>query len=222
MITIENVETAGWEPAARGMRNPMNSWSKADSGWGQYSIIGYKNIPQQNNFYYHIGPDDGDLMMRLRNAGTDHRKFLRMIICYVDITAPLYWWKEADTYRNGVEKNSCSTMHKISEHEFTLDDFSVEHLEWQNLDVVKQTISRLNVSRMQYLNEGKTKDLWWQMIQLLPSTYNQRRTVMMSYEALANMYHARKAHKLDEWREFCKWIKTLPFSELITGDEINE
>ena len=213
MIKIENVETAGWGPALRGMRNPMNSWDKADS----------TVLPAMGNFNgvkmgFHIGDADHSLAMRLRNAGTDHRKFLRMIVCYCDITAPLYWWKEFDTYRNGVEKNSCSTMHCIHKHEFTLDDFSTEHLEWPNKKCLEDVICQLNIAREWYKRSDGTKKDWWQLIQLLPSSYNQRRTVMMSYEALTNMYHARKNHKLDEWREFCKWIESLPYSELITGE----
>ena len=246
MIKFENTEVLGWEAAIRGMRNPMNSWEKSDSKW--YSI----GIPTSNpaaindkclSQKYCLGDNDLDLMMRLRNAGTDHRKFMRMITVYVDITAPLYWWKEFDTYRVGVEKNSCSTMHKIAEKEFTLEDFSCEHLndepyhrEWIEsamvdeditsphkvwatpLDILRYTIEMLNAYRLQYL-ETKNKNDWWQMIQLLPSSYNQKRTVMLNYEVLANIYKSRKNHKLDEWVDFCKWIETLPYSELITGQE---
>ena len=246
MIKFENTEVLGWEAAIRGMRNPMNSWEKSDSKW--YSIgIPTSNPAAINDKYlsqkYCLGDNDLDLMMRLRNAGTDHRKFMRMITVYVDITAPLYWWKEFDTYRVGVEKNSCSTMHKIAEKEFTLEDFSCEHLndepyhrEWIEsamvdeditsphkvwatpLDILRYTIEMLNAYRLQYL-ETKNKNDWWQMIQLLPSSYNQKRTVMLNYEVLANIYKSRKNHKLDEWVDFCKWIETLPYSKLITGQE---
>ena len=208
MIKIECVEVVGWDHAIRGMRNPMNSWDKSDTEL-------YLN--EQWNVIADIGENDLSLMKKLRNAGTDHRKFMRMITVYVDIIAPLYWWKEADTYRFGVEKNSCSTMHKIHAKEFTLDDFSTEHLidfSWNRLDDI---ISHLNYHRNKFL-ETKDKEHWWQMIQLLPSSYNQKRTVMLNYEVLANMYHARKNHKLDEWREFCKWVESLPYAELITGD----
>lgn len=246
-IKFENVEVVGWEAAIRGMRNPMNSWKKSDSFWnGEFN---YRNGAPQ----YTIGPNDLDLMKRLRNAGTDHRKFLRMIVVYVDIAAPLYWWKEFDTYKVGTVANSCSTMHKIAEKEFTLDDFSHEHLmdmeEQEALifyssnvpeifnfkGIMEQIISGLNNARQLYL-ETKDKKYWWQMIQLLPSSYNQKRTVMMNYEVLANIYKSRKNHKLDEWAEtklvgdcpaniypnkfitgFCDWIKTLPYAELITG-----
>ena len=245
MIKFENTEVLGWEAAIRGMRNPMNSWEKSDSKW--YSI----GIPTSNpaaindkclSQKYCLGDNDLDLMMRLRNAGTDHRKFMRMITVYVDITAPLYWWKEFDTYRVGVEKNSCSTMHKIAEKEFTLEDFSCEHLndepyhrEWIEsamvdeditsphkvwatpLDILRYTIEMLNAYRLQYL-ETKNKNDWWQMIQLLPSSYNQKRTVMLNYEVLANIYKSRKNHKLDEWVDFCKWIETLPYAEIIIGE----
>ena len=244
MIKLENYEVLGWEHAIRGMRNPMNSWEKSDSKW--YSI----GIPTRNQAAindkclsqkYCLGDNDLDLMKRLRNAGTDHRKFMRMITVYVDITAPLYWWKEFDTYKVGTVANSCSTMHKIADKEFTLEDFSCEHLnnephhrEWIEsamvdeditsmhkvwatpLDILKYTIEMLNAYRLQYL-ETKNKNDWWQMIQLLPSSYNQKRTVMLNYEVLANIYKSRKNHKLDEWVEFCKWIEKLPYSELITG-----
>ena len=164
-----------------------------------------------------IGPNDLDLMKRLRNAGTDHRKFMRMIAVYIDVTAPLYWWKEFDTYKVGTVANSCSTMHKIHEKEFTLEDFSCEHLTPWNETVLANLIVELNANRDRYL-QTKEKEDWWQMIQLLPSSYNQKRTVLFNYEVLANMYKSRKDHKLDEWRNFCSWIKTLPYSELITGE----
>ena len=208
MITIEKTEICGWQPAIRGARNPMNSWDKSDSiFWNDGSV--------------EIGKNDLDLMTRLAKAGADHRKFMRMIVVYADITAPLYWWKEADTYSVGVVKNSCSTMHKIHEKEFTLDDFSCEHLmnEGDNTwlsgfeDLV---LNGLNAAREKFLST-KNKAYWWQMIQMLPSSYNQKRTVELNYEVLRNMYHSRKGHKLDEWHTFCDWIETLPESYLITG-----
>ena len=212
MVKIENYDIVGWEHAIRGMRNPMNSWEKSDSF----------EFPPDDDGKPWIGLNDLSLMKRLRNAGTDHRKFMRMITVYVDITAPLYWWKEFDTYKIGTVANSCSTMHKITEKEFVLDDFSHEHLfiDDEAIDFLKHLISGLNFYRAKYI-QTKNKDYWWQMIQLLPSSYNQRRTVMLNYEVLANMYKSRKDHKLDEWRDFCKWIKTLPYSELITGEYDN-
>ena len=216
MIEIENVEVVGWEHAIRGMRNPMNSWDMSDSEF----------IPWDDTDFT-LGNNDLDLMKRLRDAGTDHRKFMRMIVVYADVTAPLYWWKEADTYKVGTVRNSCSTMHKITEKEFTLDDFSHEHLIVAGLNSLNRTIEDLNACRNGYLNEDISKnpewkkEVWWQIIQLLPSSYNQRATLMLNYEVLANIYHSRKAHKLDEWREFCNWIETLPYSELIIGGEDN-
>ena len=283
MIKFENTEIMGWEHAIRGMRNPMNSWEKGDSGRCEDFQCGYldpndkrpmcpgwkKDIDDKLygectckdiSSCYMIGPNDLDLMKRLRNAGTDHRKFMRMIIVYVDITAPLYWWKEFDTYKVGTVANSCSTMHKIADKEFTLEDFSFEHLldgldahedgplycQFMPLDVLSDVIIPiLNKSREKYL-ETKDKKYWWQMIQLLPSSYNQKRTVMMNYEVLANIYKSRRNHKLDEWAEhnktttvsiagitttakesnevfgFCDWIKTLPYSELITGPSLSD
>lgn len=252
MLKIENVETFGWEAAIRGMRNPMNSWEKSDSE-PCYSKCECAICPDpigcDLNVAYCIGSNDLDLMTRLRNAGTDHRKFMRMITVYVDITAPLYWWKEFDTYKVGTVANSCSTMHKIHAKEFTLDDFSYEHLlglddlNWGDtvpLVTLECVISALNVYRQKYL-ETQDKTYWWQMIQLLPSSYNQRRTVMLNYEILANIYKSRKNHKLDEWcvhdtpKEhdfrnkdfssgmwgFCDWIENLPYSVLITGGKSN-
>ena len=226
MLKIENFEVMGWEHAIRGMRNPMNSWEKSDSVYGTYwgDIDGHKCFDSEG---FSIGQNDHDLMTRLRNAGTDHRKFMRMITVYLDITAPLYWWKEFDTYRVGVEKNSCSTMHKIAEKEFTIEDFSCEHLKdswgvahdcFSPLDILYDVISMLNICREDYL-KSKSKDDWWQMIQLLPNSYNQKRTVMLNYEVLANIYKSRKDHKLDEWRTLCHWIEELPYSEIITGYE---
>ena len=207
MIKFDETLVFGFEPAIRGMRNPMNSWDKSDS---------YYVWPSDEEF--HIGQNDYDLMMKLRNAGTDHRKFMRMICVYVDITAPLYWWKEYSTYKVGTVANSCSTMHKIQAKEFTLDDFSHEHLLEQDEKALNYIVDYLNINRRSYL-DTKDKTYWWQMIQLLPSSYNQKRTVMLNYEVLANIYKSRKNHKLDEWRDFCKWIETLPYSELITGGE---
>ena len=223
MIKFENTEVLGWEHAIRGMRNPMNSWEKSDS---EFSVCECEQWPHGiKKSLVKLGPNDLDLMKRLRNAGTDHRKFMRMIAVYVDITAPLYWWKEMDTYQVGVVKNSCSTMHKIHAKEFTLEDFSHEHLIVAGLNSLKRTIDDLNSAREGYLDERIKqnpewrKEVWWQMIQLLPSSYNQRRTVQMNYEVLANIYKSRKGHRLDEWESFREWIRTLPYSELITGEE---
>lgn len=269
-IKIENTEVMGWEAAVRGCRNPLNSWAKSDSLFnighhGSKDIdtlvpyrTGYNINGEEYAAYadwtddYAIGKNDLDLMMRLAKAGSEHRKFMRMIVVYADITAPLYWWKEFDTYKVGTVANSCSTMHKIAAKEFTLEDFSCEHLNKNSLRTLEYVLEDLNHWRNIYINGGmddsydgtstvyepKDKDAWWQMIQLLPSSYNQRRTVMMNFEVLANIYHQRKDHKLDEWAEhvskipdstsqalysrsdyfgFCDWIKTLPYSELITG-----
>lgn len=269
MLKLENTEVMGWEAAIRGMRNPKNSWEKSDSitctekmemsneeiesECGKCPKHGKCDI-YDTDPHFIAGPNDHTLMMQLRNAGTDHRKFMRMIVVYVDITAPLYWWKEFDTYKVGTVANSCSTMHKIADKEFTLEDFSHEHLigidsmpddaiifgkyplvdvtpykdkgiVYSPLGVLNITIEMLNECRIKYLTALKTepetglsaKDIWWQMIQLLPSSYNQRRTVMLNYEVLANMYRSRRNHKLDEWHTFCDWIEGLPYSELITG-----
>lgn len=244
MITITNVETYGWEAAIRGMRNPMNSWDKSDSAFGRNLEIPYaQNNPiimfDKYGVETYIGDNDLDLMKRLVKAGTDHRKFMRMITVSCDITAPLYWWKEFDTYKVGTVANSCSTMHKIAEKEFTLDDFSYEHLieetpeelkewgvgvDWDDAshtiwpkDILELVIEGLNNCREAYL-KTKDKKYWWQMIQLLPTSYEQKRTIMLNYEVLANIYESRKSHKLDEWNTFCYWIEILPYSELITGD----
>ena len=216
MIEISNVEVFGWEAAIRGMRNPKNSWDKSDSRWIDFEDYDGGGFPDGQGSAYVIGPNDHKLMKTLAEAGTDHGKFLRMITVFADVNGPLYWWKEADTYRMGVEKNSCSTMHKIHAKEFTLDDFSHEHnIYWGNLS---HTIDALNHAREQYLLT-KDKKYWYSMIQTLPSSYNQKRTCMFSYAVLKNMYNARRFHKLDEWRDFCAWIKTLPYSELITGED---
>ena len=239
MIKIEDVEVMGWEAAIRGMRNPKNSWEKSDSYFvdrdgDMYDICG-NHAPfygDDNGNGDSIGKNDLDLMSRLRDAGTDHRKFMRMITVYLDITAPLYWWKEFDTYKVGTVANSCSTMHKIANKEFELEDFSHEHLITREkpllegadapeppnaIWLIHRTIQTLNQYRDLYL-QTKDKKYWWQMIQLLPSSYNQKRTVMLNYEVLANIYKSRCNHKLDEWRELCKWIESLPYSELITGE----
>lgn len=216
MIKIENTDVLGWEHAIRGMRNPLNSWDKSDSGLctmsGKYQCKSCKRGVSD----FCIGENDLDLMMRLAGAGSDHAKYRRMIIVYADVTAPLYWWKEYDTYKVGTVANSCSTMHKIQDKEFTLEDFSNEHLGREEFDIFDTILFSLNWNRRKYL-ETKVKKYWWHMIQLLPSSYNQRRTVQLNYEVLANMYHSRKSHKLDEWREFCKWVESLPYSELIKG-----
>lgn len=274
MIKIENVEVVGWEHAIRGMRNPKNSWEKSDSGvCATHGPAKCADCEYLNDCHgedveidtnYIVGPNDHQLMTTLRNAGTDHRKFMRMITVYLDITAPLYWWKEFDTYKVGTVGNSCSTMHKIADKEFEPSDFSYEHLDdiWgyepevrdmapvvglethtdkiTNYllgpdDILNLTIKMLNRCRNLYLitgrnlkkndlTESERKDLmaqqkvyWWQMIQLLPSSYNQKRTIMLNYEVLANIYKSRKNHKLDEWHTFCDWIESLPYSELITG-----
>ena len=226
MLKIENTEVLGWEHAIRGMRNPMNSWEKSDSEfygdpWSCQSGVG--GCSNFGSCACYIGKNDLDLMTRLRNAGTDHRKFMRMITVYVDITAPLYWWKEFDTYKVGTVANSCSTMHKIHAKEFTLEDFSTEHLYPEVREAFENTIIKcLNEARKTYNFLSDTpgkKDAWWQLIQLLPSSYNQRRTVMLNYEVLANIYKSRRNHKLDEWHTLCDWIEKLPYAELITGNE---
>ena len=244
MIKLENFEVMGWEHAIRGMRNPMNSWENSDStppmNCVTCGVMRSADMPrEQKDATCHycrkyegtIGPNDHALMMKLVDGGPVHAKFRRMITVYVDITAPLYWWKEFDTYKVGTVANSCSTMHKIHEKEFTLEDFSTEHLMndeaftfplgggWRGLDAIElfnANIEALNNARTRFLTTNDKK-YWWQMIQLLPSSYNQKRTVMLSYEVLANMYTWRKLHKLDEWRTFCNWIEELPYSEIITG-----
>ena len=218
MLKIENTEVVGWEHAIRGMRNPLNSWEKSDSS--------YSNVASVHQDPAEIGKNDWDLMTRLRNAGTDHRKFMRMLVVYLNIIAPLYWWKEFDTYKVGTVANSCSTMHKIADKEFVFEDFSCEHLELGASLTLKRIIGDLNYYREYYISlveqnvtgsDTRGKEVWWQMIQLLPSSYNQRRTVMLNYEVLANIYKSRRKHKLDEWHTFCDWIESLPYAELITG-----
>lgn len=248
MLKIENTEVLGWDAAIRGMRNPLNSWEKSDSqfvrdpDYGCFGVCPCVELVDCD--CCHVGPNDLKLMNTLRNAGTDHRKFMRMITVYLDITAPLYWWKEFDTYKVGTVANSCSTMHKIAAKEFTLDDFSHEHLvddldvrieiggtdhrDTGPMEVLCMTIDVLNHYREKYLAAMKTKeytglpakDIWWQMIQLLPSSYNQKRTVMLNYEVLANIYKSRRHHKLDEWHTLCDRIESLPYSALITGTAV--
>lgn len=228
MIKIENTEVVGWEHAIRGMRNPLNSWDKIDShdctcdcpvveGLQEPSIE-CKEALEKSAFC--VGENDYDLMMRLAKAGPEHAKYRRMIVVYADVTAPLYWWKEYDTYKVGTVANSCSTMHKIHSKQFELADFSHEHLTIASSLALQEVIYNLNYWRAQYEladTDKVRKESWWQLIQLLPSSYNQRRTLMLNYEVLANIYKQRKNHKLDEWTKFCEWIECLPYSELITG-----
>lgn len=252
MIKIENTEVMGWEHAIRGMRNPMNSWEKSDVEWvdiPEDTTKDYIDIDYEWDVMKVIGPNDHTLMMNLAHGGPVHAKYRRMITVYLDITAPLYWWKEFDTYKVGTVANSCSTMHKIHAKEFTLEDFSGEHLFGpedmllydERYDISKDnalaavnvdgdwcyftpkgylqmTCNILNTYRTRYL-ETHNKEFWWQMIQLLPSSYNQKRTVMLNYEVLVNIYESRRHHKLDEWHTFCDWIESLPYSELITGEK---
>lgn len=229
MIKLEHVVLASPEQMEfiiEGMRNPMNSWEKKDSREGCEQGLCWKTCKFSHHWCgstprYIVGENDHSLMQRLSNAGTDHRKFIRMMPVYVRITAPLYWWKEFDTYKVGTVANSCSTMHKIQAKEFRLEDFSCEHLSVVSLDYLRNNIEHLNFIRNVYNDDKSNKGAWWQMIQLLPSSYNQTRNVMMNYEVLTNIYKSRKDHKLDEWREFCKWIETLPYSELITEATIS-
>ena len=244
MIKLKNTDVYGFEAAIRGMRNPWNSWEKSDSVYSDahnceecahkedFSVCYPNHI--YNCFDFIIGDNDLALMKKLVSAGTDHSKFMRMINVTVDITAPLYWWKEMDTYKVGTVRNSCSTMHTITDKEFTLDDFSHEHLIDTDREihskllrlipvttVLESVICELNYNREKYL-ETKDKLYWWQIIQLLPSSYNQRATVQLNYAVLQNIYHSRRNHRLDEWRDFCRWIESLPYSELITGGNADE
>lgn len=235
MIKIENVEIMGWEHVIRGMRNPMNSREKSDSGIckGGDDGIGCRNCAAYDCEHtydqsWQLGKADHELMMRLAAGGPTHAKYRRMITVYMDITAPLYWWKEFDTYKVGTVANSCSTMHKIAAKKFTIEDFSCEHLNRIGTSILWDVIDILNIARKLYLDGGnykgeyyipKDKRVWWQMIQLLPSSYNQKRTIMLNYEVLAGIYPMRKNHKLDEWVEFCKWIESLPYSEIIVGEK---
>ena len=209
MIRIENTEVSGLKAAIRGMRNPMNSWAQSDSDYGVW-------YPDDDKYY--IGEKDLDLMKRLVSAGTDHSKFMRFITVTVDVTAPLYWWKEYDTYKVGTVANSCSTMHKITAKQFELDDFSHDKMHDSTMNILEIVVNNLNYARDMYLiaEQENKKSYWWQMIQLLPSSYNQKRTIMLNYAVLRNIYHARRNHKLDEWHRFCEWIEELPYSELIT------
>ena len=236
MITFEHAEVVGWEAAIRGMRNPMNSWERSDSqlckssdGFEDCRVGVHGSCPRGDEVYFKedifcVGKNDFELMQRLARAGTDHRKFMRMIVVYVDVTAPLYWWKEFDTYKVGTVANSESTMHTISKRDLTLDDFSHDHIyddmttEPSSLKALTFVIDTINQYRRLYKVSGAKGD-WWQIIQLLPSSFNQKRTVQLNYEVLSNIYHARKNHKLTEWREFCRWIESLHYSELITGEE---
>ena len=218
MIKITNIITPSyeqWMAAIKGMRNPMNSWNKIDSKENKCNDISCDNCSEICS-QIELGKNDYDLMKRLTLAGTEHSKFLRMLPVMMDITAPLYWWKEFDTYKVGTVANSCSTMHKIADKEFTLDDFSVENLYEDVIDSpFREIIDCLNFFRGLYI-QNNDKDDWWQMIQLLPSSYNQKRTVFLNYAVLANMYHQRKGHKLDEWHDFCNMIEKLPYNEFIT------
>lgn len=221
MIKIENVEMFGWQKAIWGMRNPMNSWDKSDSyyGCGNYPCNECdQELCINRNQAFMFGENDLALAKKLAAGGPVHGKFMRMLTVFLDITAPLYWWKEFDTYKVGTVTNSCSTMHRIHSKEFLLDDFSHEHMLQFSLDALMHTIRIMNIYREEFL-KTKDKQYWWQMIQLLPSSYNQKRTVMLNYEVLRNMYLYRKEHKLNEWRKFCAWIETLPYAELITGKE---
>ena len=233
MLNVTNTEVFGWEAAIRGMRNPLESWEKSDSAFitsdGDYHDICGNSGPWHGSDDWEgvlIGKNDLALMKKLIAAGSDHSKFMRMIHVQCDWEAPLYWWKEADTYKVGTVRNSCSTMHKITEHEFTMDMFGHEHLKSRALNTLEDTIDELNYWREYYLSiveqnvpgaDTKAKEIWWQLIQLLPSGYLQKATMDLNYAVLRNMYHSRKAHKQDEWRtDFCNWVKTLPYSELIT------
>ena len=231
MIKIENAEVVGWEHAIRGMRNPLESWARIDS-YQPHCLCCHRDSNDEAReehditvLPYVLGENDHDLMMRLAKTWPEHAKYRRMIVVYADVTAPLYWWKEYDTYKVGTVANSCSTMHKIHSKQFELADFSHEHLTIASSIALQEVIYNLNYWRAQYdlaYTEKRRKECWWQLIQLLPSSYNQKRTIMLNYEVLANIYRQRKGHKLDEWREFCKWIEQLPYSELITGKEAEE
>lgn len=234
MITFEHAEVVGWEAAIRGMRNPMNSWERSDSqpcksgdGFEDCRVGVHGGCPRRDEDYFKedifcIGKNDFELMQRLAMAGTDHRKYMRMIVVYADVTAPLYWWKEFDTYKVGTVANSESTMHTIMKDEFYIEDFSNECLDEEALDELSHLVYKFNCWRKEYLmteHPAIKKRIWYKIIQLLPSSFNQKRTVQLNYEVLSNIYHARKNHKLTEWREFCHWIESLPYSELITGKE---
>ena len=231
MIKIEKVSVYGLEEAIRGMRNPMNSWNCSDSYHNkeEYDSLNGQKYVGASNVDYCVGYNDNKLMMNLAAGGPVHAKYRRIITVYLDITAPLYWWKEFDTYKVGTVANSCSTMHKITAKKFDTDDFSHEHLDVRTIEMLKSIVDILNDYRDLYVNYNTNdfeikgcpskKDIWWQMIQLLPSSYNQKRTVMLNYEVLVGIYRWRKEHKLDEWREFCRWIEQLPYSEIIIGEK---
>lgn len=237
MIKIENAEVLGWEHAIRGMRNPLNSWDKMDSHECNCHDGRDEFCPMVENGHepaggcdvdrcaYCVGENDHALMMRLAKAWPEHAKYRRMIVVYADVTAPLYWWKEYDTYKVGTVANSCSTMHKVTAKQFDLQDFSHEHLTIASSVALQEVIYHLNYWWAKYdtaeTDEIK-KEYWWQIIQMLPSSYNQKRTIMLNYEVLANIYRQRKNHKLDEWRQFCSWASSLPYSELITGKEAKD
>lgn len=241
MIKIEKTDIHGWEAAIRGARNSFNSWDKSDSAACYFCRDNDTNpgfcddglydktivLSNPDGSCFEIGPNDQKLMKKLAKAGPSHAKYRRFITVTMDVTGPLYWWKEMDTYKVGTVGNSCSTMHTIADKEFELEDFSCEHLisdepiptrVYSAKDMMEATVANLNLFRRLYL-DTKDKKYWWQMIQLLPSSYNQKRTLLVNYEVLANLYHQRKEHKLDEWRTFCEWIKGLPMSEIITGEE---
>lgn len=217
-IQFENTNVYGFEAAIRGMRNPMNSWNKSDSWICPNYDYGCSDCKQNDKKMCYdgflVGRNDLELMKKLVKAGSDHRKFMRMIVVSVDIVAPIYWWKEFDTYKIGTVATSTSTMHKIHSREIRLNDFSMEHLVGRSIDALQFVVDIINMERERYL-ESNDKERWWQMIQLLPSSYNQRRTVMLNYEVLRKIYHARSEHKLDEWRDMCEWIETLPYKELV-------
>lgn len=234
MIEFEHIEVMGWEAAIRGMRNPMNSWERSDSqlcksvdGFEDCRVGVHGSCPRGDEGYFKedifcVGKNDFELMQRLARTGTDHRKFMRMIVVYVDVTAPLYWWKEFDTYKVGTVANSESTMHTIMKEAFEIDDFSHDHLDEESHNILSYIVYRLNCWRNEYIitkDSEIKKRIWYKIIQIIPSSFNQKRTVQLNYEVLANIYHARKNHKLNEWREFCRWIESLRYSELITGKE---
>lgn len=219
MIKIEYVETYGWETAIRGMRNPMNSWDKSDSAWHYTPLKEDVEVLEEGDYIYCVGESDQKLMKSLVKAGSDHSKFMRMIEVSMDITAPMYWWAEMDTYKVGTVRNSCSKMHKLLSKPFEMQDFSFEKLTAHSAEMARNIVDALNILRKDWLfteEEDRKKRLWYNVLQLLPDSYNQRSTVLLNYEVLHNQYHARKNHKLDEWHDYCHWIESLPFAELIT------
>lgn len=219
MIKIEYVETYGWETAIRGMRNPMNSWDKSDSAWHYTPLKEDVEVMEEGDYTYCVGESDQKLMKSLVKAGSDHSKFMRMIGVSMDITAPMYWWAEMDTYKVGTVRNSCSKMHKLLSKPFEMQDFSFEKLTAHSAEMARNIVDALNILRKDWLfteEEDRKKRLWYNVLQLLPDSYNQRSTVLLNYAVLHNQYHARKNHKLDEWHDYCHWIESLPFAELIT------